>query len=153
MNCDESKALMHDYFDNILSDRQRADFDNHRRTCNACQYEFTRMKAYFDKLENISVIIPSPKSLFDEIVKDVQAMDEGKTTNSKEPAKVESSKKIDLSEASKVETVFRKQQPKVKIKSATKAPPLNSTTLLIYVLLGVIALFSLVLVYLRFVKK
>ncbi|MEW6194339.1 MAG: zf-HC2 domain-containing protein [Bacteroidota bacterium] len=63
MTCEETKISLHDYVDELLDARMQKEVENHLRTCEACFFEYQKLKKFFEDLQNLPYTINPPDDI------------------------------------------------------------------------------------------
>jgi anti-sigma factor RsiW len=63
MNCENIKNILNDYYDEKLSDDQKAELENHIEGCKECNHEFKKYKNLFETIKLLPMNMNVPKKL------------------------------------------------------------------------------------------
>ncbi len=63
MTCEEIKISLHDYVDELLDAKMQKEVENHLRTCEACFFEYQKLKKFFEDLQNLPYTINPPDDI------------------------------------------------------------------------------------------
>ncbi|MCX6151632.1 MAG: FecR domain-containing protein [Ignavibacteriales bacterium] len=82
MNCFEITPLLLDYFDNLISEEQKKEIENHVKDCIKCSKDFKIFTDFFSQIESLPQSVQPPKGILDQIFNEINNESELKDNNS-----------------------------------------------------------------------